>query len=59
MFKNLHEVYPEVKFYLLINKLTNDEHHVTMSTLNEIYGEAKVTRMFNNSDPHWLIVDPQ
>ncbi|UNY47014.1 hypothetical protein PQB73_gp199 [Cronobacter phage LPCS28] len=57
MFKNLHEVYPEVKYHLLINKLTQEEHHVTMPQLIELYGEEKVIRMSNNSDPHWLIVD--
>lgn len=58
MFVNLHEVYPEIKFHLLINKFTNEEHHVTMSQLNEMYGDERVMKMCNNSDPHWIIVDP-
>lgn len=58
MFKNLWQAYPDVKFYLLINKLTNDEHHVTIEQLNKMYGEERVLKMFNNSDPHWIIVDP-
>lgn len=57
MFKNLNEVFPEVKFYLLINQLTQEEHHVTMSQLIQTFGEDKVLRMQNNLDTHWLIVD--
>lgn len=57
MFKNLHEVYPEVRYHLLINKFTNEEHHATMQQLIELYGEERVIRMSNNSDPHWIIVD--
>ena len=58
MFNNLHEVYPEVKFLILINKFTNEEYHVTLESLNQMYGEEKVMRMSNNLDPHWLIADP-
>lgn len=57
MFTNLHETLPEFKFYLLINKLTNEEHHVTMTQLNKMYGEEKVIRMMNSLDTHWLIVE--
>ncbi|QHJ78890.1 MAG: hypothetical protein [Caudoviricetes sp.] len=58
MFNNLDEVYPEVRFHILINKFTNEEHRVTMSVLIERFGEEKVMRMENNYDPHWLIIDP-
>lgn len=57
MFKNLNEVFPEVKFHLLINKLTEEEHHVTMDQLIKTFGEEKVVRMQNNSDSHWIIID--
>lgn len=57
MFVNLHEVYPEYRFHLLINKFTNEEFKLPMDRLIEIYGEERVIRMSNNSDPHWIIVD--
>lgn len=57
MFLNLHEVYPEVNYHLLINKFTEDQYHLTMQQLIEKFGDERVMKMSNNSDPHWLIVD--
>lgn len=56
MFKNLHEVYPEIDYKILINNLTNEEFHITMEQLGNIFTEDQILKIQNQMDPHWTLI---
>lgn len=54
LFDKVSSVYPEIEFYVLKNKLTGDEHDVTMSWLQQRFDPETLLKVFNNSNPHWI-----
>lgn len=54
MFDNIHEMYPEVNFWVLSSKDFDQEIVTTYDELIQRFGEARLNRIINNFDPFFI-----
>lgn len=54
MFDNIHEMYPEVEFWVLSSKCIDNEIVTTYDALLNQFGIARLNRIINNFDPFFI-----
>lgn len=49
------EYYPEIEQYILMNNFTGHETRITISQLQEIFGEIEASKILTNRSDYWTL----